>query len=155
MLRKSLKKPYYETIDELPMRNWLECNKGNFGYLYREPKDIKLNDKVRELWQKLYDEFILEIGLTPDYLDLLSAMKRHGLAIIDWMVKQDSLSKTKMAAAESEIESMVQSGGKGGKFSHFVASVEKYMGIQIDLNVVSVTKFYSYVKLMEQEVKNG
>ena len=43
--------------------------------------------------------------------------------------------------------------GKGGRFSEFVASVEKYMGIAIDLNNITVDKFYSYVKLMEKEIK--
>lgn len=142
----------YLSIYDLPMANWLECNKGNLGYLYHRPKKVNVNKSLIDLWTKIYDQYIAEVGLTDDYVELLEAMKKWTIRACEYIENPNSLNGTKEAEAKDLVESL-SNVGKGGRFSEFVASVEKYMGIAIDLNNITVDKFYSYVKLMEKEIK--
>ena len=142
----------YLSISDLPMYNWLECNKGNLGYLYHKPKKVEANKSLIDLWTKIYDEYIKEIGLTDDYVELLEAMKKWTIAACDYMIETNSLNGTKEAEAKDLLESLTNKSA-GGKFAEFVAAIEKYMGIPIDLHKITVEKFYSYVKLMEKESK--
>lgn len=147
-------KPYYNSIEELPMFNWLKLNSGEYKYLLK-PFWLSMVERMKETpkrkarWFALYDQYINEIGLTEDYKELLRAMKKHGLACVRYIQNPTSLNATKMAAAESEIQDL--SKGEKGKFEEFVAMVEKYMGIPVNLKKISVKRFYAYVEIMKKE----
>lgn len=143
----------YSTIDELPMLNWLECSKGNFGYLYvkyRNPTRLGL-PRLMRVWETIYNQYIKEIGLTEDYEELLEAMRKCTLAICKNALTPSSLNATREAEARKRVELL--SSGEGGKFAEFVAAIEKYMGFKLDLREVSVSKFYAYVALMKKEIQ--
>ena len=142
----------YSTISDLPMTNWLECNKGDLGYLYHKPKKVTVNKSLIDLWTSIYDEYIEKIGLTDDYVELLEAMKKYTLAVCNYIENPSSINATREVAAKELVDSL-SIGGKGSKFGEFVASVEKFMGIPIDLDKITVDRFYSYVKLMERSLK--
>lgn len=149
LLNKS--KRVYSTIDELPMYNWLEITKGDFGWLFVEyRKPTKRETKwLTEVWTKIYDQYIEKVGLTDDYLDLLEAMRKCTLAICRNALKPSSLNATREAEARQSLEKMTS--GETGKFSDFVAMVEKYMGFRLNLKEISVESFYSYVSIMKKE----
>lgn len=113
---------------------------------------LKETEKRKERWFKLYDEYIEKIGLTDDYKELLSAMKKHGKAICDYMENPNTLNKVNLQVAELNMQEI--SSGDKGKFSEFVAMVEKYLGFPINLKEISVERFYAYVELMKKE-RNG
>jgi len=158
-LKTYLKK--YKSIEDLPIRNWIELNKGDFSYLYLHRKFwgkfmnlSKQSEMIEKHWGAIYDEFIKEIGLTDEFKDTLEQMKRVTILRCENALKPSSLANTKLAEAESILEDMTSK--EGGKFQHFLAAIEKYMGIPLDMAKTSVAKFYSYVYLMEQEAKaNG
>lgn len=152
MVMLRLLKKKYKSISDMPMHNWLECNKGNLGALYLDPITVKPNKELFELWTKIYDEYIEKIGLTPDYVELLEAMKKYTDMVCNYIEKPNSLNGTKLAAAKDVVEMLSNPSGNG-KFTEFVAAIEKYMGIAIDLHTITVERFYSYVKLMERENK--
>jgi hypothetical protein len=146
----------YSGIEDLPMYNWLELTKqgtplSDAGYLLVTYKKVTPTVELKVLWTKIYDQYIKEIGLTPDYRALLEAMKQCTQAMIDSALEPSSLNATKEARAKKIIELMTT--GKVGKFSEFVAAVEKYMGLRVDLKTISVERFYSYVGLMQKEME--
>lgn len=150
-------RPYYDSIEELPLYNWLNLNKGEYRYLlkpfyFQFVSRLKETEKRKERWFKLYDEYIEKIGITDDYKELLQAMKRHGDAICAYMENPNTLNKVNLQVAELGIQEI--SSGEKGKFSEFVAMVEKYLGFQLNLKEISVERFYAYVELIKKD-KNG
>ena len=148
----------YSSISELPMYNWLEITKGNMGFLflkYQKPRKIDAK-RLTEAWTKIYDQYIEKVGLTEDYIDLLEAMRKCTIAICRNALTPSSLNATREAEARDILDKMTS--GEAGKFSEFVALVEKYMGFRLDLKDVSVESFYSYVGIMKKEseaIPNG
>ncbi len=140
------------------MKNWLECSKGNLGYLfvrYRKPAGA-WEEALKVLWEKIYNQYIKEIGLTPDYEDLLLQMQKCAVAMTEALVNPSSINKTRAESAKATLDQMTT--GEGSKFSVFVSAIEKYMGFRIDLETISVERFYGYVKMMQKEseiIKNG
>lgn len=134
------------------MFNWIELNKGDLGWLFVAYRKVKHTDKLEKYWEMLYDEYINEIGLTDDFVELIEAMKRATILIVDAIQHPTSLNVTKAEAAKELVERL-STGGKDTKFGEFVAAVEKYMGIPINFKTISVERFYSYVRLMEKESK--
>ncbi len=153
---KLLKKPYYESINDLPMHNWLELNKGKYEYLLKPfwffwVERLKETPGRKLKWQALYDQFIKEIGLPDDFVELLRIMEKHRAAILENIISPTNLTKTRLLDYEGQVKNYGQK--EGGKFTEFVAAVEKYMGVPIDLKNISVLKFYSCVALMQAEIK--
>lgn len=149
LLNKS--KRIFSTIDTLPMHNWLEITKGDLGWLfveYRKPTKREMK-WLGDVWVKIYDQYIEKIGLTDDYIDLLEAMKKCTIAICRNALNPSSLNATREAEARQNLERMTS--GETGKFSEFVALVEKYMGFRLNLKEISVESFYSYVSIMKKE----
>lgn len=135
------------------MRNWLELNKGNFGYLFEVYRPVKkVQPWMLQLWEQLYDEYIEKVGLSNDFKAYISQMKMAAIAIANHLENPDSLNGTRRAEAEQKLEQM-SGGTKGGNFPEFWASVEKYMGFSLDIEKVTVSNFYGYVNLMKREAE--
>lgn len=134
------------------MWNWLELNRGNMGWLYLKYRDVKKpNKKHEKAFEILYDQYIERIGLTKDYVELLETMKQHAEAIFDWIVNKDTLSYTVKEELKIALDQMMKGEKSNSTFMQFVTAVEKYQGVEIDLKRISVEKFYSIVKNLENE----
>lgn len=152
----------YKSINELPVKNWVELNKGDLSYLFINRtfgkvmlyiRGKKYLNKLNQVWETIYDEFIKEVGLTKEFKQTLELMKKVTLLKCENALNPKSITATRLAEAEESLESMTKE--EKGNFELFLASVEKYMGIRVDLAKIAVARFYSYVKLMEREMANG
>lgn len=142
------------------MSHWIELNKGDMSYLFSNPKlgkilikskGEKYGAKLDEIWGVIYDEFIKEIGLSKEFKHTLELMKKVTILKCENALNPKSITATKLAEAEESLDSISKE--ESGNFNVFLASVKKYMGIEIDISKIPVAMFYSYVKLMEQEAK--
>lgn len=139
------------------MHNWLKLNAGEYKYLLKPfwigfVSKLKETESRRNRWFRIYDEYIEKIGLTDDYKELLQAMQKHGKSIADFIQDPNGLNKANMQIAELEMKEITSA--EKGKFSEFVAMVEKFLGFQINLKEISVERFYAYVEIMKKE-NNG
>src|SRR5690349_20979474 len=103
-------KKLYSGIEDLPMKRWLECSKGDLGWLfvrYRTPS--KEQEKaLAVLWEKIYNQYIKEIGLTPDYEDLLLQMQKCAVALTEAITNPISINKTRAEAAKAKLDEMTR-----------------------------------------------
>jgi len=57
---------YYQSIDEIPLFNWIECTQGNFNYvLHNENNATKIeNSKLEEIFNTIFDSYIQKNGIS-------------------------------------------------------------------------------------------
>lgn len=134
------------------MTAWLGVNRGDMGFLFVKYRKVAkpYPGNLVKLWDKIYDEYIAQVGLTDEYLDMMDSMQKLTEALIEATLKPTSLNKTRLASAQAEYD-MNSSPSGNGSFAEFVAGVEHYLGFQLNLNEVSVGRFYAYVKVMKRE----
>jgi len=103
--------------------------------------------RAKKCWIKIFDEYLKEFGLPESYTRYLKLMakactlyseaynnnKRH--LIVN--------AKIKHAQANKEISGIPESIHKTA------ARVAKFMGMAIDVKVVTVSQFYSYLEIMQ------
>ena len=54
-------KYYYETLDELPLYNWIECQRGEIKFVRKGDSGTSEQDEM--VWMDIYDEYIKQFGL--------------------------------------------------------------------------------------------
>ena len=64
---------YYSEIDDIPLYNWGECEKGNIRYVNKSNKSSK-KDVLR--WSNLYNKYIDRYGLGEDFKEILRIKKK-------------------------------------------------------------------------------
>jgi hypothetical protein len=140
----------YNSIDELPIWNFSQINKsGDLGYLYfkyKKPKDKRL----LKIWENIYDEFIKRFGLSENYIKYINirqqALELYKEAYVDGEKYKRVLADIKVAEAERLIED-----SEDVDLFEVSAYLTKNNFGRIDVKVVSVAEFYSYLKIIKKE----
>lgn len=148
----------WSDIVEMPMYNWLKCQEGALRYVYKTVPRHETGTE-RKYWERLYDQFLERFGMPAELRDMLERMQAVTDANWDWILNpEDSLANTNKMAAELDYEALFTKDNKTGESKLvFVAAVEKYFGIEIDVKKTTVEQFYSRVEIMKTEtkVRNG
>ena len=141
-----LRAKYYDSIDNCPIAIFNSILKS---------KDVKFltikgKAKIKTLqkaWEKIFNEYLEEYGLPEKYkkyLELnITASKLYNEAYNKNQRHKKTLAKVRELEAEEIFKDQ-----KEEDFDLLVAKIEKNQGFNIDPYSVSVRKFYSYVKLL-------
>ena len=105
---------YFESIDEMPLFNWLRCQDGKMDYLVKSQSSVfrlfsfrkKDNPSVvADAWRKLQEDYVEKLGL-PDLMVRVARLKeRHIKAIKKYLeLPQDAPNKVFCINAINEIQ---------------------------------------------------
>lgn len=110
--------------------------------------------QLETVWASIFDEYIAEIGLSESYKSYMrhmaKAIEHYKKAYVDGHMWHISFAEVEKAKAKAEIGD-----GAGTGFPLLVAQVSKFMGFRVDPNKTPVVEFYSYIKLMENGIREG
>ena len=141
----------------LPVWNWNQVHEtGDLKYLlitdnYKGLEDHN-TEEMSALWMDLYQQYIDEFGINDSFKRYMQKKQQLCAKISEYIQTGDKFKKNKINILELDIKAMVDD-KEPQKFGEVVAGVEKFFGFQIDPKVLTVQKYYNYLKYIESNVK--
>lgn len=131
----------YKSINEIPIYNYQRILE---GAEFTEWGVDSLED-----WLLIEEEFFNQIGFGEGYFNNLRSRVKIVQLKAKYYATGNKFLKTLIRNEELKIGKGKEEEGesKGGSFTDLVAGVSKKMGFRVDPKEVSVSEFYSYLKL--------
>ena len=77
---------YWNSIDEMPLYNWIKCNKGNIEFTRKSKRGTKIQDYIN--WKLIYNEYLKDFGFDVRYKKYLEAKNKRFISIF-WRGSRD------------------------------------------------------------------
>lgn len=106
------------------------------------------------LWRDILSQFIDRFGFGESAIERMRKEKEIALITVDMIVSGDKSKKTLIDIVRDELET-IQKESTGGEFWEIKSSIEQYMKFSINPMRTSVGEFYSYLKLIEKQIKKN
>lgn len=140
------KNNYYDSIHNCTLYAFDQAlSKGDLKVIHIKGKYNA--SKAANCWKKIFDEYLKEFGLPETYERYLKLMVKACTLYSDAYNKDKKHllvnAKLKQAQAKKEISGIPESLNKTA------ARVAKFMRMPIDIRVITVSEFYSYLDIMQ------
>ena len=155
---KRLEGKVFDSIDSLPIYNWWQIHKAHdFTWLYsikRRKVGKYTRTALQTKWGVVYDGYIARFGLSEDYLKLIEKKKEIADLKVERMETGSKALNTFIKIAELELNEMQKGDGREEvDFYESKSHVEKQLGFALDPMKISVSEFYSHIKVLKQSTK--
>tara|TARA_R110000868_G_scaffold35798_1_gene127838 strand:- start:9173 stop:9670 length:498 start_codon:yes stop_codon:yes gene_type:complete len=155
---KRLEGKVFDSIDSLPIYNWWQIHKAHdFTWLYsikRRKVGKYTRTALQTKWGVVYDGYIARFGLSEDYLKLIEKKKEIAALKVERMETGSKALNTFIKIAELELNEMQKGDGREEvDFYESKSHVEKQLGFALDPMKISVSEFYSHIKVLKQSTK--
>jgi hypothetical protein len=145
-------KCYHDSIEEIPLYNWLKCTQGEIKYVRLNlAKGSDLNDV--EAWQVLFDDYINKQGLNPTYLKILKAMKKKALLECDFVIENDRFTLTLLEVEIEKLTMLMNNNGVGMTIEQSLIHLSKWLGSWINTKNITASEYFDLVKEFERSNK--
>src|SRR3990167_5681406 len=85
--KKSQKFDCYTSIKELPIEVWFDIHEtGDLMLLFKDQKKAFLTDKLNDLFDTIYNQFLNKFGLSDEYISELEERKQVALLQADLII---------------------------------------------------------------------
>lgn len=135
---------YYKSIDDMILYNWIKCTQGDIKFVRTNENGTDEQDKI--VWEKIYDSYIEEFGLSPVYKKLLGAIKEKALLELDYVITKEKFKLTEIEISVVKLQSMMANNGSGISIEEALIHVSKWMGTWIDVKKVTVRDYFNLMK---------
>lgn len=142
---------YYNSIDEMLLYNWIKCTSGEIKYVRKGEKGNVVNDKL--VWEKIYDSYLKEYGLSPAYKKLLNEIKQKTLLEIDYVITKDRFKLTQIELSIVKLENMLSNNGSGMTIQQTLIHFSKWLGSWVDAKNITVRDYFNLLKEYGKENK--
>jgi hypothetical protein len=99
------------------------------------------NENDVDAWNKIYDDYIKEFGLSEMYIKMLNVMRKKAMLEIDFVINRDRFKLTEIEIELSKLEMMMANNGKGITIEQSLVHLSKWMGHWINSKNI-ITKDY-------------
>jgi hypothetical protein len=138
----------YNSIETMPVAIWFKINDtGALKHLIKQGVCNDVNVLIAT-WGDVYAQFIDYIGINGTFDNLLKLKKRKALLELDLVITDNEFLRNKLSMIEDDIHA-IESKQVNPNYLDSKIMVERAMGFRLDINVVSVKEFYSYIKNLE------
>jgi len=157
--RRQHKRKLYDSIEEMPIWNWMqvhETKKLKYLVITKNYKSLELENDPRlmDRWKELYDQYIGEFGIHDKYQDYLRQKIKIAKLQVQHIVKDDRTKEPLIANAENTLEQMLQEKEKI-RYADVVVSIQRFLGFHINTREISVFEYYHYLKNLERFTKSA
>ncbi len=145
---------FYESIDELPIYNWLKCiDKKDYTYCLKKIKPCSKNDlaKCEEKFNSFYYEFLDRYGINDKLSDIIELKNEILINEIELAITGDRFINTIIQLKKEELEKLIEQ--KVIKTNSSKIAIEKYLGFRINEKEITVVEYYDYLKEIEENVR--
>ena len=105
-----------------------------------------------EAWQKIYDSYILEYGLSDMYKKLLNAMKKKALLEVDFIITRERFKLTEIEMQIANLDAMLMNKGSGVTIEQSLIHLSKWLGSWVNVKTITTREYFN---LMEEYGKEN
>lgn len=139
---------YYNSIDNLPLHNWLMCHEGKFEFVRRTSfGNEKLDAKY---WVMIYDEHIKRFGLNENYAKYMDLCNKKALLQINYIETGIRMKLNKINALEARIQHMLQNNGESMSVGRLLQILSKFQGYPINKYTITVSEYFNLIENFKQ-----
>jgi hypothetical protein len=142
---------YYNSISELPLANWIQCNKGNIEFVRRGKSGDSYNDAV--IWGKIFDSYIERFGLSPLLKRLYEVQKKKANYECEYIISRDDFKLTLISLEETKLQEMISNAGEGMDIQTTLVHLSKWLGYHLDENIITTEYYFNTLKQYGKENK--
>jgi hypothetical protein len=135
-----MQKEFYTDIDELPIFNWLKCQRGELKYIHKELKEHPENEKYFEL---IYDQFLQKRGLSVQYKRILECLRKIAELECDYVITNDRFLLTLIEIEKTKYQQMTKTTGNETSVEKMLIILGKWLGYRLDSKIVTVLEYYN------------
>lgn len=141
----------------MPVWNWNKIHEtGDLKYLIKSDnyKDLadQNNEEMASLWMDLYQQYIDEFGVNDNYKRYMQKKQQLAAKIAEYIASGDKFKLNKINIIEIDIKSMLDE-KQPQKFHDVITTLDEFFNRDIDPKVLTVQKYYSYIKRIESKFK--
>ena len=137
---------FYQSVDDIPLYNWIKCTQGNFEFVLINPNDEVEKSEYEQAFNVIFDSYINNNGISKTYERLLKMYKKKALLELDRVIKGDRHLETRIEIVEKEIENMKLSQSRGISVQETLVILSKFMGYRLDWKVISKSEYDTILK---------
>jgi hypothetical protein len=138
---KKKSKIYYSAIDELPLYNWIQCNNGKFDFTRIGEEGTPEQDVIA--WQQIYDNYIMEFGLSDIQKKLFDAMKKRAIKELEYVITGDRFKLTEIEIEIARMDAMLSNRGNGITIEQMLIHLSKWLGQWINSRNITVKEYFN------------
>lgn len=139
---------YFESIDDLPLENWIRCNGGDQRFVRKNLNhgDMK---KDREVWERIFDSYLKEFGLNKKYQMMLKAIQKRALLELDFVLTRDRFKLTQIEMEIARMNSMVTNNNQGMTIERTLIHLSKWIGQWINTKSITTREYFNLLNEFE------
>ena len=146
-------KYYYETLDELPLYNWIECQRGEIKFVRKGDSGTSEQDEM--VWMDIYDEYIKEFGLGKLHIKMLEAMKKKALLQLEYVEKRDAFQMTLIEMQITKLDGLLANKGSGITIEQTLVHLSKWIGHWLNTKTLKAKEYFNLVREFERYNKQS
>lgn len=150
---KRVRRLCYNSLDKLPIFNWWQINAGDLSFLYKEEDEIGKGHAfiLGNIAKELTDQFFKEFGFGEKMQEIIEKERQITLLYLEKAKDDNLMLLTDIEIAEKELANLKKRDLTEPVNVHEVtASIESMLHVTIDIEKCPVSKYYSYMKLIEK-----
>lgn len=129
------------------MWNWEKIHStSELKYLFVNKVSIENNEELEKVWGKIYDEYLIEFGLSQDYKDILEQKKKIANLKADYIIKEDRIMLNYINIEKAALKSMYGDKSKAITFRDSLVKLERIQGIKLNTKRITVADYYNYLR---------
>lgn len=120
------------------------------SYVRKGEEGNEENDIIA--WEKIYDSYIKEYGLSDVYKKLLNAMKKKALLEVDFIITRERFKLTEIEMQIANLDAMMMNKGSSVTIEQSLIHLSKWMGSWINVKTITTREYFN---LMEEYGKEN
>lgn len=138
----------------MPLANWMLCTSGDLTGCRKTALGTPKMDEIA--WERIYDNYIKEMGLDKMYKRLLMVMKAKAEIECDYVITNDRFKLTLLSIEETKLRDLIASSDVGNNMSieKSLVYISKWVGSWLNPKEISVKEYFVLLKEMENMNSN-
>lgn len=131
---------YWNSIDEMPLYNWIKCNKGNIEFTRKSKRGTKIQDYIN--WKLIYNEYLKDFGFDVRYKKYLEAKKKKAILQSDYIITKERFKLTEIEIEEQKIKDLSAYFGEGAEIELILTWLGMFLGYKLDQKTTTVKEYF-------------
>lgn len=127
--------------------------KDDLGYLFKKYRKNKYSLRLQRLSDKLFNQYIKEIGLPDEYLSYIKELKRNQKHKIKY-INGDAVAGTFADISDIKLNQIFAKKQKEN-IEQVGAYLSKYQGYRLDTKKTSVLEFYAILENIKKDASKN
>lgn len=129
------------------MVNWDKIHEtGELKYLFRKEIEFENCDQLKRDWAKIYNEYILEFGLSEKYKQILKLKEEIAIKQAEFLETNNRVLINYISLDKERLKDITKTTEKVVNFKKNVTNIEKIQGIRINPLTITALEYFNYLR---------